>query len=81
MSFTRGSTEFRRYLVCGGENLAEDDTTRNIAKVERRQHQFHEVAAILIVAYVHEWPVCLTLDQQCRSQEADSPHKEEVVSS
>ena len=53
-----------RYLVSRCQYLAKDHSTRNIVtEIERREKKFHEITAILVVAYIEKWSVCFTLLQ------------------
>ena len=56
------------YLVCRGQNLAEDHPTRYVVtKVQSRENEFHEVAAIVVIADVKQRPICLALLKKIRS--------------
>ena len=69
-----------QYLVSGGEKFAENHSTVDVAKIQSRQHEFHEVCPVLIVTYVQERTVGLALLEQSGAQVADGSQEKEIVS-
>ena len=70
----------KQYLVSGGEKFAENHSTVDVAEIQSRQHEFHEICPVVIVTYVQERTVGLALLQQSGTQEADGSQEEEIVS-